>query len=59
MERTIDGPRLTQAMLQLCANAVKFSDPGSPIELGSTIRLSITGETELCLWVAAPYRHWA
>ena len=49
---TIDGPRLTQAMLQLCANAVKFSAPGSPIELGSTIRLSVTGSTELCLWVA-------
>ncbi|WP_043057613.1 sensor histidine kinase [Enteractinococcus helveticum] len=48
----IDGPRLTQAMLQLCANAVKFSGPGSPIELGSTIRLSIAGDTELCLWVA-------
>ncbi|GAA4119035.1 ATP-binding protein [Enteractinococcus coprophilus] len=51
-EVLIDGPRLTQAMLQLCANAVKFSDPGSPIELGSTIRLSIAGDTELCLWVA-------
>src|SRR5699024_6356856 len=51
-EVSIDGPRLTQAMLQLCANAVQFSEPGSPIELGSTIRLSIAGDTELCLWVA-------
>lgn len=51
-EVNIDGTRLTQAMLQLCANAVKFSEPGSPVELGSTIRLSIHGDHELCLWVA-------
>lgn len=48
----VDAARLTQAMLQLCTNAVKFSAPGSPVELGSTIRLSIAGATELCLWVA-------
>lgn len=51
-EVIIDGPRLTQAMLQLCANAVKLSEANSPIELGSTIRLSIAGDSELCLWVA-------
>lgn len=31
----LDAMRLTQAMLQLCANAVKFSPPGSAITLGS------------------------
>ena len=31
----VDAQRLTQAWLQLAANAVRFSDPGSRIELGS------------------------
>ena len=48
----VDDSRLTQAMLQLCTNAVKFSEPGTPVELGSTIRQSLTGTTELLLWVA-------
>jgi len=48
----IDPARITQAMLQLCANAVKFSEPGTPVELGATSRLSFTGTTELVLWVA-------
>lgn len=47
----VDSARLTQAMLQLCANAVKFSDPGSAVELGSAIRRSGTDATQLCLWV--------
>lgn len=42
-----DGQRLTQAWLQLTANAVQFSAAGSRIELGSRF----TGE-ELWLWVA-------
>ncbi len=41
-----DPQRLTQAWLQLAANAVRFSDPGSPIEIGS----DLTGGT-LRLWV--------
>lgn len=32
-----DGQRLTQAWMQLVANAVKFSEPGSPVSLGSSI----------------------
>lgn len=48
----IDASRITQAMLQLCANAVKFSEPGTPVELGSAIRENPTGTTELFLWVS-------
>ncbi|WP_454728727.1 ATP-binding protein [Cellulosimicrobium protaetiae] len=32
-----DGQRLTQALLQLAANAVKFSQPGSVVALGSAV----------------------
>lgn len=49
---TIDTARLIQAMLQLCANAVKFSEPDTSVELGSTFRHSESAGTELCLWVA-------
>ena len=49
---TVDTARLTQAMLQLCANAVKFSEPDTAVELGSTFRHSATTGTDLCLWVA-------
>jgi len=49
---TIDPIRLTQAMLQLCANAVKFSAPDTPVKLGSAIRRSHTGIAQLHLWVA-------
>lgn len=31
----VDQQRITQAVIQLAANAVKFSDPGSPIELST------------------------
>ncbi len=48
----IDASRITQAMLQLCANAVKFSEPGTPVELGSAIRENLAGTTELFLWVS-------
>lgn len=48
----IDAARITQAMLQLCANAVKFSEPGTPVELGSAIRQNLSGTTELLLWVS-------
>lgn len=42
-----DRERLTQAWLQLASNAVKFSEDGSRIELGSRIH-----EGDLWLWVA-------
>jgi len=34
-EVVLDRQRLIQAVVQLAANAVKFSEPGSPVELGS------------------------
>lgn len=42
----VDGQRLTQAWLQLVANAVKFTGPGSQIRLGS----AVVGE-RLQVWV--------
>lgn len=45
-EIVVDRQRLIQAWLQLAANAVKFSDPGSRIALGS----ALDGD-ELRLWV--------
>ncbi|WP_417234927.1 sensor histidine kinase [Arthrobacter sp.] len=33
----LDPSRVTQAMLQLCANAVKFSQAGSPIAVGACL----------------------
>lgn len=41
-----DGQRLTHAWLQLAANAVKFSEEGSSVELGSAV---VGGEIRL--WV--------
>ncbi|WP_372698573.1 sensor histidine kinase [Arthrobacter sp. JSM 101049] len=51
----LDPSRVTQAMLQLCANAVKFSSPGSDILLGSQL-LAAQSDDEgvrrvLRLWV--------
>ncbi len=43
---TLDPRRVTQAWLQLAANAVKYSPPGSRVRMGSTV----DGE-ELMLWV--------
>ncbi|MGJ9402193.1 sensor histidine kinase [Arthrobacter sp. KK5.5] len=42
----LDPRRITQAMLQLCQNAVKFSAPGSTVALGSTLL-----DDHLRLWV--------
>ena len=42
----LDGRRITQAWLQLVANAVKFSEPGSTVAIGSAVR-----GNELRLWV--------
>ncbi|WP_163540706.1 sensor histidine kinase [Occultella kanbiaonis] len=42
----IDPRRITQALLQLASNAVKFSEPGSTIALGSSAT-----DTEVRLWV--------
>jgi signal transduction histidine kinase len=41
-----DGQRITQALLQLVSNAVKFTGPGDLIALGSTVR-----DGELRVWV--------
>lgn len=41
----LDAQRITQAWLQLAHNAVKFSDPGSAISLGSAVH-----RTTLYLW---------
>ncbi len=41
-----DSQRLTQAWMQLVANAVKFSDPGSAVSLGSAI-----DDEHVRLWV--------
>lgn len=43
---TLDGQRLTQALLQLTANAVRFSDDGSRISIGGSAEPG-----ELRLWV--------
>jgi two-component system OmpR family sensor kinase len=42
----IDPRRITQALLQLASNSVKFSEPGSTIALGSSAT-----DTEVRLWV--------
>jgi signal transduction histidine kinase len=44
---SLDHARITQAWLQLADNAVKYSPPGSRIELGST-----GDQTTVELWVA-------
>ncbi len=43
---TLDSQRITQAWLQLVANAVKFSEPGTIVALGSE-----ASRTEVRLWV--------
>jgi len=42
----VDPQRLTQAVLQLCANAVRFSEPGSAISVGSRVDADV-----LRIWV--------
>ncbi|MGC0142956.1 sensor histidine kinase [Pseudactinotalea sp. Z1732] len=42
----VDPQRLTQALLQLCVNAVRFSEPGSRIAVGSRVE-----QSALHLWV--------
>ena len=47
----LDPQRITQAMLQLCSNAVKFTTDGSTITLGTNL-VSISDEEQvLRLWV--------
>ena len=43
----LDAARMTQAWLQLAANAVKYSEPDSPVSLGSQVE-----DGNLLLWVA-------
>ena len=47
-EATVPGDeqRLTQAVLQLADNAVKFTDPGTPVAVGSTVT-----DHEARIWV--------
>ncbi|WP_246049669.1 MULTISPECIES: HAMP domain-containing sensor histidine kinase [Glutamicibacter] len=47
----LDASRITQAMLQLSANAVKFSSPGSRIDLGSALVHNDGSAPCLRLWV--------
>ncbi len=47
----LDPERITQAVLQLAANAVKYSEDGSPVEISSTVaggRVSFTVEDAGC-----------
>ena len=46
-----DAERLVQAWLQLSANAVKFSDDGSAIALGSSVKVDDDGTARVRLWV--------
>lgn len=46
-EAWLDAGRITQAWLQLAANAVKYSEPGSPVSIGSAF---VRGR--LHLWVS-------
>lgn len=48
---SLDPARITQAILQLCDNAVKYSAPQTPIELGSAIRREPGAAPLLRLWV--------
>ena len=47
----LDPQRITQAMLQLCSNAVKFSTPGTTITLGTNIDGPADGKKMLRFWV--------
>lgn len=47
----LDPQRITQAMLQLCSNAVKFSTPGTTITLGTNIDGPAGGKRILRFWV--------
>ncbi|GAB4070027.1 HAMP domain-containing sensor histidine kinase [Angustibacter speluncae] len=46
-----DEQRLTQAVLQLCHNAVKFSEPGSTVGIGSQVVTAADGTREAHVWV--------
>jgi two-component system OmpR family sensor kinase len=49
---TVDADRVTQAMLQLAANAVAYGEPaGGRIEIGSEIDRDAPGSGHLRLWV--------
>lgn len=47
----VDPQRITQAMLQLCSNAVKFSADGSTITMGTNVTHGTNEESVLRLWV--------
>lgn len=47
----LDSQRITQAWLQLANNAVKYSEPGAEISLGSRVRDSTEHGPALELWI--------
>ncbi len=48
----VDAAKLTQALLQLAANAVTHGAPTGAIELGSALTLDAAGRPRLQLWVS-------
>ncbi len=48
----VDADKLTQALLQLAANAVSHGAPSGVIELGSAIAADAAGRPRLRLWVS-------
>ena len=48
----VDADKLTQALLQLAANAVAHGAPSGVIELGSTMTTDVAGRPHLHLWVS-------
>ena len=48
----VDADKLTQALLQLAANAVTHGAPSGVIELGSAIKADAAGRPRLHLWVS-------
>ncbi|MDJ0338236.1 HAMP domain-containing sensor histidine kinase [Cryobacterium sp. PH31-O1] len=48
----VDADKLTQALLQLAANAVSHGAPTGVIELGSTLTADAAGRPRLQLWVS-------
>ena len=48
----VDADKLTQALLQLAANAVTHGAPTGVIELGSALTLDAAGRPHLHLWVS-------
>ncbi|TFC25854.1 HAMP domain-containing histidine kinase [Cryobacterium sp. MDB1-18-2] len=48
---TVDADKLTQALLQLAANAVSHGSPGGTVDIGSAVDRAADGSSRLRLWV--------